>query len=195
MAVIASEGYQAEAVLGFDHEKSVQTIGFFLARAGEPVDKLKLVKLLYLADRLSLEQRGRPLNFEEYYSMKHGPVVSSALNGMNGQLRHRAWARLALGNDRKAVTSVGPISDDHLSRADLRILNAIWEQFGSKTASQLREWTHTNCKEYIEVESSRIAILVDEILEAVGHADHEVAARELKFLQRQMGKLSRVCGS
>lgn len=195
MAKIASEGYQPEPVFGFDQEKAVQIVGFFLGAANESLDKLKLIKLLYLADRRSFSERGKPLNFDDYYSMPHGPVPSSALNGINGQLADAAWAKIALAGDNKTVVATEEIDTDRLSRADRAILDAVWEEFGTMSAWQLRNWTHKNCPEYTEVGASRISIDVDEILEAVGQENADARAHDLKRMQRNMGKLARACGT
>ena len=61
---IAYPAYKPEAALGFNHLKSVQTIAYLIRKAGGSAEKLKLIKLVYLADRLSFERRGKPLNFD-----------------------------------------------------------------------------------------------------------------------------------
>jgi len=45
---------------------------------------LKLMKLLYLADRESMRRNGRPISGDRYVSMDHGPVLSQTLNLING---------------------------------------------------------------------------------------------------------------
>lgn len=195
MAVFASERYQPEPELGFDHEKSVQIIGYFLRAGGGRMDKMKLVKLIYLADRLSFERRGKALNFDQYYSMVNGPVVSSALNGMNGLLGDKAWNKLALGGDNKTVTSLEEVGDDRLSKADLRLLEETWAFFGGMSTAKIRQWTHDNCPEYTEVSASRLSIDLDEILGAVGIANADDRARELRQLQKTLGRLTKTCGA
>ncbi len=41
---------------------------------------MKLIKLLYLADREALARWGRPITTDTYVAMKHGPVLSYILN-------------------------------------------------------------------------------------------------------------------
>ena len=45
---------------------------------------MKLIKLLYLADREALLRWGRPITFDAYVSMDRGPVLSSVLDLING---------------------------------------------------------------------------------------------------------------
>ena len=190
---IANPEFQPEPTVGFDHLKSVQMISYFVRKAGGCAEKLKLVKLLYLAERLSFERRGKPMNFDSYFSLPHGPVASSALNGMDHLFEASEWDALALAANRKDVSIVGEVSDDHLSRADRSILDATWDEFGGMTASQIRNWTHEHCPEYEEVgPANRLPIDLSEILEQVGNPDPDNAARSVRALQKEMGRLERL---
>lgn len=190
---IGQPDYRPEPALGFNHLKSVQTIAYFVRKAGGSAEKLKLIKLVYLADRLSFARRGKPINFDSYFSLPHGPVASSALNGMDHQLRDAAWDALAQAEDRRDIRVVGDVREDHLSRADRAILDATWDEFGGMTASQLRNWTHKNCPEYVEVgPAASLPIDLSEILAQVGIADPGNSAREIRTLQKEVGRLERL---
>lgn len=185
-------GFKPEPTMGFNHLKSVQTIAYFVKKAGGSAEKLKLVKLLYLAERLSFQRRGRPMNFDSYFSLPHGPVASTALNGMDHELDAPEWDALALAN-RRDVTLAQEVGEDHLSRADKSILDATWERFGGMSASQLRNWTHDNCGEYVEVgPSSRLPIEVAEIMAQVGIEAPDAASRDIRALQKEIGRLARM---
>lgn len=190
---LANPDYRPEAALGFDHLKSVQTIAYFVRKSGGSAEKLKLIKLIYLADRLSFARRGKPINFDSYLSLPHGPIASSALNGMDHNLNGPAWEALALAPNRKDVTIVGDVTDDRLSRADVAILDATWNEFGGMTASQIRNWTHKHCAEYVEVgPAASLPIDLSEIMAQVGIADPDNAAREIRTLQKEVGRLERL---
>lgn len=190
---IANPHYRPESALGFDHLKSVQTVAYFVRKAGGSAEKLKLIKLVYLAERISLEKRGKPMNFDAYFSLPHGPVASSALNGMDHNFPEPAWDVLRLASNKKDVTIVGEVSEDHLSRADIRILDDTWDKFGGMTASQIRNWTHQHCPEYVEVgPSSSLPIDLSEILAQVGNPDPDNHAREIRALQKEVGRLGRL---
>lgn len=167
-------------------------IAHFVRKGGGCAEKLKLIKLLYLAERTSFQRRGRPMNFDSYFSLPHGPIASSALNGMDRELDAPEWDALAVA-ERKDVTIVGEVGDDRLSRADRKILDDVWERFGDMTASQIRNWTHANCGEYVEVEmGSRLPIDVSEIMAQVGIENPDAMAREVRSLQTDIGRLERL---
>lgn len=190
---IAYPAYKPVAALGFDHLKSIQTIAYFVRKAGGSAEKLKLIKLIYLADRLSFKRRGKPLNFDSYFSLPHGPVASSALNGMDHLLSEPAWKDIAQAENRRDITIAGEVSEDHLSRSDRAILDATWEEFGHMTASQIRNWTHRHCPEYVEVgPSNSLPIDLSEIMAQVGIRDPDNSAREVRTLQKEVGRLERM---
>jgi uncharacterized phage-associated protein len=54
----------------------IESIYYLLKRIG-PTDKLKLVKLLYFADKFHLIKYGRTISNDEYWAMYHGPVGSN----------------------------------------------------------------------------------------------------------------------
>ncbi len=52
-------------------KKPVQTINYLVRLANAPVDKMKIIKLIWLADRLHLRKYGRTIVGDTYYAMKH----------------------------------------------------------------------------------------------------------------------------
>lgn len=190
MAVIASE---FPTSTGFDHVKGAQIAAFFVEKQHGPIDKLKLIKLIYLAERLSFERRARPMNFDDFFSLPHGPIASSALNGINGKAGDSAWSALKLIGNK--VCLVADIGTDHLSKNELRLLEETWDRFGKMGAIELRNWTHDHCSEYFEVDGGRASITYDEILQAVGVENAEEVARDLRRFQREVGRLPRANAS
>ncbi|MCX6925812.1 MAG: Panacea domain-containing protein, partial [Verrucomicrobia bacterium] len=63
--------------------KATEAGCLFLERAGGRMNIMKLVKLMYLLDRLSLDRRGVPVAGGDYLSMRNGPVTSELLDLIN----------------------------------------------------------------------------------------------------------------
>ncbi|MBA2589065.1 MAG: SocA family protein [Alphaproteobacteria bacterium] len=141
-------------LVGFRSEKAAQFSALFVQREGGRIDKLKLVKLLYLAERESTAERGRPIFYDEFYSLDHGPIGTHALDALNKDSRDNAlWANYITVQSRKdiaAATKTKPQEMDQISKSDFAILENVWKKFGWMTASQVRNWTHLNCPEYVE---------------------------------------------
>ena len=53
-------------------------------RRGRPVSQYDIVKSLFLADRLHLNEWGRPITYDNYVAMKYGPVPSLAYDLLKG---------------------------------------------------------------------------------------------------------------
>src|ERR1700730_721904 len=153
-------------LLGFRSRKAAQVSAVFLARAGGRMDKLKLIKLLYLTERESLAKRGRPIFYDEFYSLKDGPICSNALDCLNGQSDKDVWSAYVRKEGSKDMLLVAEC-DDEISRSDRDILQSVWEQFGWMNTNQVRQWTHLHCPEYTEVASGRLPIDYTQIARAL----------------------------
>lgn len=129
--------------------------------------------------------------FDEYYSLPHGPICSSTLNGINGVIHENLWDEYIArnGNIVVAVKSVKRDDLDHISDAELEVLQGVWQQFSGLTASQIRNYTHEHCPEYTETDKARIPISYRQILEALGEADAVDIAREISELVKLEGIL------
>jgi uncharacterized phage-associated protein len=154
------------------------------------MEVLKLVKLLYLADRKSIELRGVPIFGGSYFSLPHGPITSEGLDLINGKGRYEdqiLWDKLISERNGNLLTLRGKPTAGEISKSEIKILVSVFEQHGQKTASALRNWCHDNVKEYEETSGS-VPITLKEIGLAVG-MDPEVIAEEAeayRFLENAL---------
>ena len=72
----------------FNEVKATQAAARLLRNRGGRMSYMKLIKLLYLADREALSRWGRPITTDKYVSMDKGPVLSRVLDGST-KSRHR----------------------------------------------------------------------------------------------------------
>jgi uncharacterized phage-associated protein len=173
-------------VVGFNSRKAAQTCAFFALKAGGHIEKLKLIKLIYFCERKHIADHHMPMLWDEFYSLPHGPICSSTLNGIDGIIHEDIWSDFIArnGNIVVAIKKFKRPEFDEISNADLKTLEAIWAEFGRFTASQLRNYSHKNCSEYTEVESGRVPISYKDVLEALGDEDAEMVEREIKSLRK-----------
>jgi uncharacterized phage-associated protein len=73
-------------LVGFESRKAAQISAYFADKEGGSIEKLKLIKLIYLAEREFVKRHGLPMLYDEFFSLKDGPVCSSTLNGINGSI-------------------------------------------------------------------------------------------------------------
>jgi uncharacterized phage-associated protein len=150
-------------LLGFRSRKAAQVSATYLNRSGGKMDKLKLIRMLYLTERESLEARGRPIFYDEFYSFKDGPICSNALDCLNGYLDKGIWSSYVRREGSKEVLLVTEhakedVEMDELSESDLDIVDSVWNKFGWMSTSQIRKWTHLHCSEYTEIDAGRLPI-------------------------------------
>ena len=123
----------------FNERKTAQAAAYLLHRAGGRLPLLKLVKLMYLAERLSLKTYGEPLTGDSLVSMDHGPVLSRTYDQMKGSVRcveggWDTWISDRADND-LALKDASMIRDPErdllaLSEGDLETLESVWSAFG-----------------------------------------------------------------
>lgn len=176
----------ATPVVGFNSRKAAQACAFFALKAGGTIEKLKLIKLIYFCERMHLADHHMPMLWDEFYSLPHGPICSSTLNGIDGVIHEDIWSDFVArnGNIIVAFKKFERSEFDEISNADLKTLEAIWAKLGHLTASQLRNYSHENCPEYTEVEHGRVPISYKDVLEALGDEDAELVEREIKSIRK-----------
>src|SRR3989442_6949338 len=156
----------------FNLTKATETACLFLERAGGRMNVMKLVKLIYLLDRLSLERRGIPVVGGDYLSMRNGPVTSEILDLINeGRLYQEPdsrWEKCVSGRENHEVALRTMPDREQVSQSELRLLDEIWAAHGAKNQWQLVDWCHDNCKEWTCLASGKARISVEEIGAAVG---------------------------
>jgi len=69
----------------FREDKTTQAAARLLKLRGGAMSNCKLITLLYLLDREALLRWGRPVTYDCYYSMPHGPVLSYTLDLIHGE--------------------------------------------------------------------------------------------------------------
>lgn len=171
----------------YDPVKAAQTIAFFALQEGSAINVLKVVKLVYLADRESIKRRGHPIQHEKRVSMPHGPVNSTTLDYLNGAFRDDGgWSHYLRDRANNMVGLANRTLDtddlDELSDAELAILSDIWKDFGEMDRFDLADWTHDHIAEWQDPNGSSVPIPLDRIMTAVGVKNPIERARAVESL-------------
>ena len=130
-------------------EATAQAAALFLLKAGGPMPHLKLMKLLYIADRESYRRCGSPITGDEMVSMPHGPVLSRTLDLMKGAAPSapNGWSSYVCRVNQHAVTLAHGVTEEtflgKLSRGDHWVIDGVWERYGGMDQWELRDLTHT----------------------------------------------------
>lgn len=177
----------------FDDKKAAQAAAYFLYKAGGRLPVLKLMKLMYLAERKSYEMFGYPITGDSMVSMDHGPVLSITYNNVNGMTANQhAWDDLIADRDGNDVALRDPStirSDEdlrELSDSDVHALSLIWSEFGHMTKYEIRDYTHEDLPEWQNPNGSSYPIKVEKLLDVLGF-DEDYKQNVMTDLQLQVG--------
>lgn len=175
--------------MGFSVKKAAQVVAYLLIKnEGKSLGVLKVAKLLYLADRESLNRYGFSITDDDFVSMPHGPANSRTLNRIRGEsfAQSKDWDSLIKDREdhkiglRKTQISVDDL--DELSRADIGCIDEVWTAHSPKTDLQLVEWTHDpdNVPEWEDPNGSSSPIPYKRVFQALGVENIDAQVEEIE---------------
>jgi uncharacterized phage-associated protein len=151
----------------FNLPRTVQAIAVLIREESDTgrVDYLRLLKLLYLADRRSIELYNRPITGDRIVAMDHGPVLSNVLNLINDG--GECWSDFLETCGYNLCLRADP-GDDDLSPAEVEILREVSQAFQRMRPWDIVNWTH-QLPEWLKnhKEGTSMPIPLADILESV----------------------------
>lgn len=152
----------------FDQEKSVEALLYLANRVKDPT-KMSILKLLYFADKTSLEKYARFITGDRYSAMKFGPVASNVYNLMKLDNRQLESLGFRLEGDRSyKLVPLRDADTRQLSQTDIECLDAIIEVYGQRPAWDLSAQTHQDpawSKNWRQNGSESVPIPLEDILD------------------------------
>jgi uncharacterized phage-associated protein len=128
--------------LRFNFEKSLQAAGVLLHLEEGRMPYLRLLKLLYIADREMLASTASPITGDRGYAMKYGPVLSHLYNLIKGSgPRFEDWDR-HIRTQGYAVKLADDPGRGKLSRGEIEKLVEVSERYRNKDQWELSDLTH-----------------------------------------------------
>ncbi len=165
----------------FNPEKAVEASASFLKLRGSkrPMKYMGLIKLLYTADRIAFERLEQSITGDCYVAMKYGPVLSNVydlIKGKASEADNNVWAEYISNNlkDHEVQLKTDP-GVNHLCRAELKIINEVYQAVGHLDRFDLAEKTHQDFPEWTNPFPAKSQpIQIEEILKQVGKNDDEI---------------------
>jgi uncharacterized phage-associated protein len=178
----------------FNLRKAIQAAAVLLRE--EParrMSRMRLIKLLYIADRESLRETGEPITGDRAVAMQHGPVLSQVYDRIKGECpRLPEWEEFFASRGRD-VEMVKGVPVDDLSRYEIETLQRVCRERADRQDWDVAEETH-RFQEWIRNDPGTSArpIPLRDILEAVGrgpNADRIIAEAESRLrMARSIGR-------
>lgn len=159
--------------LPFQGRKATEAAGILLELAGGGMGRLRLIKLLYIAEREALRRWGRPICGGHYVSMTHGPVLSEVLDLVSQSAWHGSvatWNEHIAPGEHPNVVLIKRIEPAALSEAEVELLNEIHLQFRAMTDGDIWRYVHDprNIPEYEDPNGTSTPINMPTMLTALG---------------------------
>ncbi len=153
----------------FDLVKTAQASAVLLAHSNGVMSRMRLLKLLYIADRELLAETGRTLTGDRAVAMNYGPVLSHTYN----LIKHmpRGWNRFIQSHGREVVLKEDP-GHGQLTKREVDKLKELSERFGSVSTSGISAYSH-GFPEYAKnfVPDTSTPIPWDDVLKGTEHED------------------------
>lgn len=143
------------------------------------MEYMRLLKLLYMADRMSWEKFGRPITGDDYLSMDHGPVLSQTYNlvkseGEVAEEETGPWQETVERKSRYDVRLRREPDLSSLSNAETELLRESYRQFGKISLWALVRQLHELLPEWSNPKGSSIEIWPETILRALGKTEQHI---------------------
>jgi uncharacterized phage-associated protein len=179
--------------MSFREDVVTQAAGVLIRREGGKMNYMKLLKLLYLADRKSLIEATKTISGDMLVAMDNGPLLSTTydlIKKSDEGEREGYWCS-HLHTDGYIVEISNDIEVEDLSGADERRLNEIYDEFGCMTEFELVEWTHLNLHEWSDPHGSSREIPTREIffaakVEGTRAFDREISEEAIRSKERKL---------
>jgi len=133
----------------FDYEKATQALNYLAKLGGGQINKMKALKLIWLAERFHLRKYGRLILNDEYLAMDFGPVASSTKDIAQLQKDYLsaneydyACRYIQSTSGKRDIKSIDNPDLDVFSDSETEALDEVFKNFGKYNQYKLAEFSH-----------------------------------------------------
>ncbi|QIO10024.1 Panacea domain-containing protein [Acinetobacter lanii] len=167
----------------FSDLKATEVAAYFLTKSDGQLPVLKLMKLMYLAERESFKKNHLPIIGDLLVSMPHGPVLSLTYDRLNGNCRNTYMSELLSDKENYNISLKKDICIDsdlkYLNYDEVKVLESVWNEFGHMGKWEIRDYTHNGgCPEWTDPNGSSVPISYKELFKALDFDDDTASSIE-----------------
>lgn len=152
-------------------------VAYLLSKRDTPMSYMKILKLLYLADRESMARFAESISGDDAVSMKHGPVLSKTYDLIknNSSPDWCEWIKKEPDHDISLKKRNFTREDlEELRDIDLKILDQVFDNYQHLDRFQMVNYLHENCPEWQNPGKTSKPIRPESIFKALKKTDEEV---------------------
>jgi uncharacterized phage-associated protein len=157
-------------------DKKIQAVAVLLMEEGGTADLIRVLKLLYIADREALAERASPIVGGRVVAMKNGPLHSEVYDLMKGEHdRNQDWSQF-FSRSQHSLTLIGNPGRLELSPYEIEKLVEVSNRYRQVDSWSIADETH-GFQEYIDryKPDTSQTIPADFILRTLGFSPDEIA--------------------
>lgn len=154
----------------FKKHKAITLLLYLAQKNGGRLNKMKALKLIWLADRYHLRKYGRTITGDKYVAMEYGTVPSSVKDIIEGK---RGLKSEGISMDGKNFYQATESPDlDNLSDSDQEVMDIIIDVYFGQDQFSLSELSHAfpewlRFKEALEQRKSAYPMVMDDFFKNV----------------------------
>ncbi len=156
----------------WNFKKAIEAAGVLLRMArGKRMRFIRLLKLLYIADRVSIEETGRPITGDRIVAMRQGPVLSRVYDCIKGEYPDQTeWDRFFVTEDPFDIRMKKTPGIGELCRYEVEVLQRVSRDRVLDDDWKVVDETHA-FPEWTDPGNTSRPISYRDVLDAVGHGD------------------------
>ena len=169
----------------FDEMKATQAACYLLTLNAGQMNYMKMIKLLYLADRKFITDWNNTITTDSYVSMDNGPVTSKIYDLIKASKTDNGsyWASLIQTDEYNVVLKKEPAEYDRLSPMEMEVLADVNTRFSGCSEWDLVDYCHKHLPEWQDPHGSSIQITIEDIIgaEKAGSPDYDDAVSAVRL--------------
>lgn len=129
-------------------KKVTQALNWLAQQEGGQINKMKAIKLVWMADRLHLRKYGRAITQDDYVAMRFGPVGSFTRNITDEATPYLSDEQLGYSTrfikkiSDNFFESVNDVDASVFSQSDIESLERVYQDFGKFDQFELADLAH-----------------------------------------------------
>ncbi|RYD76299.1 MAG: DUF4065 domain-containing protein [Verrucomicrobiaceae bacterium] len=176
----------------FSEEKATGLAYSFVHKAKGQLPHVKLMKLMYLAERELLRARGVTMTNDLLKNLDNGPVLSKSYNCMKREGQRNTdpnlgkhWRLYLSPIQNKTITEKHPVIVNRLFMPfQLNVIDRVWDEFNKFSEEDLINYTH-DLPEWHNPHGSSKDIDIYEVFAGLGFSGEELEYRAKRYLTLQ----------
>lgn len=177
----------------FREQKATEAASILIQLNGGTINHMALIKLLYFIDREAFSRWERPVTYDIYKSLPHGPIVDTIYNLVKKKEKSVFWSQYIhpIKSKYEVMLTGAPPKIRKLSRAEVDLIGEIYSKYGRLGPFELEKISHT-FPEWQDPHGSSLPLDLKDLLTALNYDSENILRVESEIMEEQ--KIDEILG-